>query len=117
MLAESVEDGPNYTRFIALAWRDQPERGERTSIITAVPDEPGSLYRLLEPFASHGVNLKMIYSRPIHGKPWHYNFYIDMEGSRLDERVAEALEEARERSLFLRVLGSYPVLRGPLAEA
>ncbi|HID40934.1 MAG TPA: prephenate dehydratase [Pyrodictium sp.] len=111
IIAEGLEDGPNYTRFIALAWRDQPENAERTSIIAAFPDEPGSLYRFLEPFARHGVNLKMIYSRPIPGKPWHYNFYIDLEGSRLDRHVAEALEEAAARSLFIHVLGSYPVQR------
>ena len=112
VIAEGLEDGPNYTRFIALAWRDQPENAERTSIIAAFPDEPGSLYRFLEPFARHRVNLKMIYSRPIQGKPWHYNFYIDLEGSRLDKHIAEALEEAKARSLFLHVLGSYPVYRG-----
>jgi prephenate dehydratase len=112
LVAEGVERGVNYTRFLVLHWRDQPERGERTSLVAAMPDTPGALYRWLEPFARRGVNLKMIYSRPIPSKPWHYNFYVDLEGSRLDPGVAEALEEAAERSLFLRVVGSYPVYRG-----
>ena len=99
----------NYTRFIVLAWSDNPRDADRTSIITAMPDTPGALYHWLEPFARRHVNLKMIYSRPIPSKPWHYNFYIDIEGSRLDEKVAAALQEAARRSLFLRILGSYPV--------
>ncbi len=109
IVAEGVERGVNYTRFLVLSWRDQPEHGERTSIIAAMPDRPGALYRWLEPFAKRGIDLKMIYSRPVPSRPWHYNFYIDLAGTRLDPRIAEALEEAAERSLFLHVLGSYPV--------
>jgi len=112
IVAEGVESGPNYTRFVALGWRDQPESADRTSIVAAIPDEPGSLYRFLEPFAANRVDLAMIYSRPWPWKPWHYNFYIDVRGSRLDEHVARALRGAEKRSLFLRVLGSYPVQRG-----
>ncbi|NOZ88334.1 MAG: ACT domain-containing protein [Crenarchaeota archaeon] len=101
----------NYTRFIAVGWRDNPRGAERTSLVAAMPDTPGALYHWLEPFARRGVNLKMIYSRPSPSKPWNYIFYVDLEGSRLDERVAAAVEEAARRSLFLRVLGSYPVRR------
>ena len=113
-IVETVEPGVgnmNYTRFIALGWRDNPAEASRTSIVAAMPDTPGALYYWLEPFARRGVNLKMIYSRPTPSKPWNYIFYVDLEGSRLEERVREALEEAARRSLFLRVLGSYPVLR------
>jgi len=109
ILSSDVSEGENYTRFIVLAWRDQPEKATRTSIVTAIPDRPGALYHWLEPFAKHGVNLKMIYSRPIPSKPWHYNFYVDLEGTRMDNRVRKAIEEAARRSLFLRILGSYPV--------
>lgn len=111
IVAEGVERGFNYTRFLVLAWRDQAERGERTSIIAAMPDRPGALYHWLRPFAERSIDLKMIYSRPVPSRPWHYNFYVDIAGTRLDPRVAEALEEAAERSLFLHILGSYPVHR------
>jgi prephenate dehydratase len=112
VVAEGVERGENYTRFIAVSWRDQAEKGERTSILAAIPDRPGALYEWLGPFAERGVDLAMIYSRPIPSRPWHYVFYVDLAGGRLEEKVAGAIEEARARSLFLRVLGSYPVLRG-----
>jgi prephenate dehydratase len=111
IVADEVERGENYTRFIVLYWRDQPEKAERTSLVAAMPDTPGALYRWLEPFAKRGINLRMIYSRPTPGKPWHYVFHVDIEGSRLDPKVREALEEAAERSLMLHVLGSYPVKR------
>jgi len=111
ILAEGVERGVNYTRFLVLAWRDQPERAERTSLIAAMPDRPGALYHWLEPFAKRGIDLKMIYSRPVPSRPWHYNFYVDLAGTRTDPAIEEALEEAAERGLFLRILGSYPVKR------
>ena len=111
VLEDASSSDNNYTRFIVLAWRDNPQGASRTSLVAAMPDRPGALYHWLEPFAERGVNLKMIYSRPIPSKPWNYNFYVDLEGSRLDPPVAEALEEAAKRSLFLRVLGSYPVHR------
>jgi prephenate dehydratase len=103
--------GGGYTRFIALEWVDDAERGERTMVIAAIPDEPGSLYRLLEPFARLGVNLTMIYSMPT-GDSWRYLFYIEAEGSRLDGRLRAALAEASRRAFYLAVLGSYPVERG-----
>ena len=112
VVAEGLSTRPNYTRFLVLHYRDNPETGVKTSIVASVRHEPGSLYRLLEPFAERRVNLTMIYSYPAPGSPWRYYFFIDMEGSRLEDRVAEAIREAGERAAWLRVLGSYPVVRG-----
>jgi len=111
IIAVGVESGENYTRFAFLSWSDSPAEAERTSIMALVPDVPGGLYRFLEPYASNNVNLTMIYSRPTRGKPWRYVFYIEMEGSRLDERVRRALRDSRERSLMLKILGSYRIVR------
>ncbi|MCE4610407.1 MAG: hypothetical protein F7B17_00360 [Desulfurococcales archaeon] len=97
-----------YTRFVGLEWRDGAEEGERTMILAAIPDEPGSLYRFLEPFARLGVNLTMIYSMPVAGV-WRYLFYLEAEGSRLDERVSRALRDASGRALCFSVAGSYPL--------
>ncbi len=108
IILEDASTAPNYTRFITIAWHDQPRNAHRTMLITALPDKPGSLHDWLEPFAKREINLKMIYSRPVPSKPWHYNFYIELEGTRLDKNIAEALQEAKQRSLFLRILGSYP---------
>ncbi len=112
VVAEGLSSKPNFTRFLVLADRDNPGEASKTTIVAAVRHEPGSLYRLLEPFADRRVNLTMIYSYPVPGSPWSYYFFIDMEGSRLEETLSEALREAAERAAWLRVLGSYPVLHG-----
>jgi len=43
---------------------------------------PGALLASLAPFAKHAVNLLKIESRPIHGRPWEYQFFMDVEGRR-----------------------------------
>ena len=111
IIADDVGESNNYTRFIALGWRDRAHEGNRTALVAVLPDMPGALYRFLEPFARENVNLTMIYSRPARSKPWKYLFYVETEGSRLEEHVQRALVEARKRSIMLRVLGSYPVIQ------
>ncbi|MEB3860678.1 MAG: ACT domain-containing protein [Desulfurococcales archaeon] len=105
VVAEDVDGGGNYTRFLVLGWEDDPG-GDRTMILAVLRDEPGSLYRFLEPLALAGVNLSMIYSMPVGGE-WRYIFYLEATGSRLDPRVKEALAGARRRAVILNVLGSY----------
>jgi chorismate mutase/prephenate dehydratase len=105
-----IEDDPNnFTRFFVLGNEDLPPTGrDKTSIIFSAKDEPGSLYRVLEPFAVRGINLTKIESRPQRGKPWRYIFFLDFEGHRIDPRSIEALEDVRKRCIFVKVLGSYP---------
>ena len=71
-------------------------------------NEPGALYRILEPFAARGLNLTKIESRPTKRRPWEYVNFVDFEGHRETPAVAGALAELRQRCLFLKVLGSYP---------
>lgn len=109
ILGEDVGPKDNYTRFILLEWRDNPREADRTALVAILPDKPGALYRFLEPLARHNVNLTMIYSRPARTTPWRYLFYLEMEGSRTNPAIADALKEARTRSLMLKILGSYPL--------
>jgi chorismate mutase / prephenate dehydratase len=55
-----------------------------------------------------GINLTKIESRPAKGRPWEYVIFVDVEGHRESPAVASALAEIAERTLFLKVLGSYP---------
>jgi chorismate mutase/prephenate dehydratase len=71
-------------------------------------NEPGTLYRILEPLARFGINLTKIESRPAKQRPWEYVIFVDVEGHRDTPQVASALSEIGERTLFLKVLGSYP---------
>jgi chorismate mutase/prephenate dehydratase len=71
-------------------------------------NEPGSLYRILEPFVRAGLNLTKIESRPAKSRAWEYVIFVDFEGHRETPAVAAALREIGERTLHLKVLGSYP---------
>ena len=110
ILVMGIADNPNnYTRFFVLAKNDSPPTGnDKTSIIFSTKHVPGALYRALEDFAIRNINLTKIESRPTKEKPWEYNFYLDFEGHRNEERCQEALKGLKEKSTFIKVLGSYP---------
>jgi len=108
-----IEDNPNnFTRFLVIG-RQMPDPGgaDKTSIMFSVRDEPGILYRMLEPFSKRGINLSKIESRPMKGRAWEYIFFLDLEGHIRDERIASAIEELHQYCQFLKVLGSYPKAR------
>lgn len=105
-----IADNPNnFTRFLVVG-RNTPERSgkDKTSIMFSVKDEPGILYRMLEPFSKRQINLSKIESRPLKSKAWEYIFFLDLEGHVDDPPVAEAITELRNYCQFLKVLGSYP---------
>jgi prephenate dehydratase len=110
ILAVNVQDNPgNFTRFLLLAPRAiaTSSGGDKATLVLRVAHLPGALVAALEPFARHGVNLLKIESRPIHGCPWEYQFFLDIEASSSGP-MEEALAEVRARAQSLRVLGRYP---------
>jgi prephenate dehydratase len=112
ILAESIQDNAeNFTRFVLLVpeneaalWLSSDSR--KVSLAMRLAHRPGALLASLEPFAKHGVNLLKIESRPIHGRPWEYQFFIDVEATDV-ARLDQALNEARGATSELRVLGRY----------
>jgi chorismate mutase/prephenate dehydratase len=107
----SIEDRrDNTTRFLVIGTSTPPPSGnDLTSAVFSVrKDEAGTLHRLLEPFAEHGVNLTAIQSRPMKERVWEYLFFVDIEGHRDEERVARALADASRRAYWSKVLGSFP---------
>jgi len=112
ILAESIQDNAeNFTRFVLLvpgkeapAWLTNEAR--KTSLAMRLAHRPGALLASLEPFAKHGVNLLKIESRPIHGHPWEYQFFIDVEAEDA-ANLDHALTEVRKATSELRVLGRY----------
>ena len=101
----------NYTRFVELA-RDPipcpPGLPAKTSLLLATTHEPGALAKVLGLFAGRGINLSKLESRPIPATPWHYRFYLDLEGNATTDPVRGALAEIRPLTTELRVLGTYP---------
>jgi chorismate mutase / prephenate dehydratase len=112
ILRAGIEDNPhNSTRFLVIGRHaGGPTGRDKTSILFAMRNEPGSLYRILEPLARLGINLTKIESRPAKQSPWEYVIFVDLEGHRATPAVASVLREIEERTLFLKVLGSYPAL-------
>ena len=113
VLAESIGDNPNaVTRFVLVsrtAALPEPTGSDKTSIIAELPDDTaGRLLEMLEQFATRGVNMSLLESRPIGDALGRYRFVIDLDGHILDERVADALLGLKRFSPNVIFLGSYP---------
>ncbi|MGB4779697.1 prephenate dehydratase [Microbacterium sp.] len=113
LLAEGIGDNANaVTRFVLVsrtAAPAPPTGADKTSLIVELPeDHPGALMELLEQFATRGVNLSLLASRPIGDALGRYRFVIDADGHIEDERMADALMGLRRFSPKVIYLGSYP---------
>ncbi len=110
ILAKNIqESADNFTRFLTISKREmRPTGRDKTSLIFAVRDEPGALYKALEAFYLKGINLTKIESRPSRRKAWDYVFFVDLEGHKEDENVREVLEDLKRRTQMVKILGSYP---------
>lgn len=116
VVAPCIQDQPNnVTRFLVVSadGHGAPTGDDKTSVLFAVPHEPGALYRVLGAFAESGINLSTIESRPLKGRAWEYVFFLDLAGHAAEPRMVEALAALRGRSQFVKVLGSYPAWRWP----
>jgi prephenate dehydratase len=82
----------------------------KMSVALRLAHKPGALLAALEPFARHSINLMKIESRPIHGSPWVYQFFLDLLAESPDQLHA-ALGEVRHATNSLRILGFYPVAK------
>ncbi len=113
ILAENIHDNPeNFTRFVLLVPSAQARQfaspeANKMSIALRLADRPGTLLAALEPFARHGVNMQKIESRPIHGRPFEYQFYLDVV-TNSPTSLESALAAVRPATTFLRILGLYP---------
>lgn len=111
VLARDVTDHPEAeTRFVVVG-RDLPAPSgrDKTSIVCFIAeDKPGALLEILQDFAERSINLTKLESRPTKRVLGEYCFFIDLEGHKEDEAVAEALEELEKKVAKLKFLGSYP---------
>jgi chorismate mutase / prephenate dehydratase len=111
VLRERIEDSAhNVTRFLVMGRQPAGPTGrDKTSVLFTIRDEVGTLHRILEPFATARLNLTRIESRPTRRRPWEYVFFVDFDGHQQDPVVRGVLAAVRERCLYVKVLGSYPV--------
>jgi prephenate dehydratase len=124
VIADDIQSGDdNRTRFAVIA-RDagaatqvhaaaRPELLQtpaKTTIVFGVRNAPGSLHRSLGAFASRGLNLSRLESRPWTGRGsrWEYLFWVDADASADDETCRAALRDLEAETEVVRILGSYP---------
>ncbi|MDP9981069.1 prephenate dehydratase [Pseudarthrobacter oxydans] len=112
VLAENIGDNPGaVTRFVLVGrpgTLPEPTGADKTTVVVPLPeDRPGALMEILDQFATRGVNLSRIESRPTGQYLGHYFFSIDADGHVADARVADALAGLHRISPATRFLGSY----------
>lgn len=116
ILADDIQTNhENSTRFFVLEKHPRNVRGaNKTSIAFVAKNVPGALHRCLGEFASRGINLTKLESRPRQARPWNYVFYADLEGCMEDDVVRDAVGALVTTAGFVKVLGSYRRATPPL---
>ena len=100
----------NHSRFIVVARKPlqvSTQIPTKTSLIMSTKQQAGSLADALMIFKQHNINLVKLESRPTHGNPWEEVFYVDLEANLIDNQVKHALEELKQHTQYVRVLGCY----------
>jgi prephenate dehydratase len=117
VLEAGIQDyDTNITRFLVIArTAEGRDSANKTTIVFALPNEPGSLFKALSVFALRDIDLTKLESRPIRGRPWEYMFYVDLAVSRQDLRCGRALVHLAEFARWVRTLGSYEAWQEPAA--
>ncbi|GAB3052657.1 prephenate dehydratase [Sediminivirga luteola] len=116
--ADIGDNADAVTRFILVQRPGSlPERtgADKTTIVAGLrSDRSGALLELLEQFATRGITMSRLESRPTGNGLGLYQFSIDLLGHVEEERVAEALAGAYRICRELRFLGSYPSADGKI---
>ena len=109
MLEEGIQDNTNNTtRFLVIGEKTCPPTGDdRTSLLFAIKDEPGSLVKALLAFDAQAINMSKIESRPSKQREWEYYFYVDISAHAEDPKVVNALKQLENHCSMIKVLGSY----------
>lgn len=117
-IATEIQDSmTNSTRFYQLRRRPVPALAESESgraVIVCQIDgaRAGSLCGVLEEFATRGVNMTRIVSRPARTGLGVYIFFFDLEieAGKSREPLEASIEAVRQKSFWLKDLGRFPVL-------
>jgi len=109
VLQRSIETNhQNFTRFAVLSRQPSSyEHATKTSAVIELPHEPGALHAALGAFAKERINITLLVSRPVVGKPGEYRFYIDFASGLQEARTARALHALERIATTIIILGSY----------
>ncbi|MBF0302091.1 MAG: 3-deoxy-7-phosphoheptulonate synthase [Desulfamplus sp.] len=114
VLEEAIEDNPrNFTRFVIIERQmlnDELKSNAsliKSSVVFSTSNKPGSLFEVMKVFSENQINLVKLESRPIHGKPWQYMFYADLETDLTNSSADGVIKAIKQNTEFFRILGSY----------
>ena len=97
----------NYTRFICISKQLEVYEGAgKITFVASASHRPGSLYSLIAKFATRGLNICKLESRPIPGKDFEFRFYFDVEASVWNKDTQTVLSQL-EKEEFFTFLGAY----------
>ncbi|MCI8302478.1 MAG: bifunctional chorismate mutase/prephenate dehydratase [Oscillospiraceae bacterium] len=97
----------NYTRFICISRNLEIYEGaNKITFVASASHRPGSLYSLIAKFATRGLNICKLESRPIPGKDFEFRFYFDVEAS-VGSKDTQTVLSQLEKEEFFTFLGAY----------
>lgn len=111
ILQENFQDVKrNATRFWVVGRKmTKPTGRDKTSLVFEIfANAPGALLSIYAIFASRGLNLSKIESRPTKEVLGDYVFLVDVEAHQADPVLRDALKMVRVCTPKLKVFGSYP---------
>lgn len=110
VVVRGIEDySGNTTRFLVIGKQSPSRSGaDRTSLLLGLMDRPGALNEILTVLSDENINLAKIESRPIKGKLWKYQFFIDLMGHIEEKKIQRGCQRLRDLCSYFEWLGSYP---------
>ncbi len=110
VIEENINDiKDNQTNFIVLSKKKLFKSKEtRTLIAFTTENKPGALLEVLTVFKKNNLNMVYLESRPSKKVFGEYIFYAEVDKG-IDD-INEALFEIKEKSSYLKILGSYCIL-------
>ncbi len=115
LCASAIEDFQGaYTRFLILSPQFVAPTGASKNMLAVLPPSAstGVLAELTGAFASRGINIFSIHSRPTKSAPGRYVFILTAEGTLVTGPTRLALESLLDQGYRIKVLGSYPLSAG-----
>lgn len=114
VLAEHIaQNERNYTRFVVVSPLPELREGRnKVSAMFTLAHESGTLHRIMTVFATGGLNMMKLESRPIPGRSWEYRFFVDFTGDLTAYGMDSILREMSQCAETLRILGNYKAVEG-----
>ena len=110
ILENNLNDEPdNKTRFYILGRNNCPASLCKTAVVLSTKNQSGALCDVLKIFQKHEINLTYIDSRPSKKCLGEYLFFMELDVYDFSSKVELALEEVKQYSDFLRILGTFKI--------